>query len=197
MVAFGLAHAACSICVRRKTLCRQPKSKNALNPMLCACLTGPLEIRGNITSYFPMRYDVNWEFFWQSSVLSSARVFGGAGGALVGVAAGLLLAGQLKASDRFAALERRLDALEDNSASKPIPAPGQRPPYEPAPAAEPEPPAVQSAAPPPASPVTPRPPPPQKKAPPPRLSVFKQMGQMFGFAKGVFCSSFSCYAACR
>ena len=29
------------------------------------------------------------------------------------------------------------------------------------------------------------------------LSVFKQMGQMFGFAKGVFCASFSCYAACR
>ena len=29
------------------------------------------------------------------------------------------------------------------------------------------------------------------------LSVFKQMGQMFGLAKGVFCSSFSCYAACR
>ena len=29
------------------------------------------------------------------------------------------------------------------------------------------------------------------------VSVFKQMGQMFGFAKGVFCSSFSCYAACR
>ena len=30
-----------------------------------------------------------------------------------------------------------------------------------------------------------------------KVSVFKQMGQMFGFAKGVFCSSFSCYAACR
>ena len=30
-----------------------------------------------------------------------------------------------------------------------------------------------------------------------RMSVFKQMGQMFGLAKGVFCSSFSCYAACR
>ena len=30
-----------------------------------------------------------------------------------------------------------------------------------------------------------------------KMSVFKQMGQMFGFAKGVFCSSFSCYAACR
>ena len=30
-----------------------------------------------------------------------------------------------------------------------------------------------------------------------RLSVFKQMGQMFGLAKGVFCSSFSCYAGCR
>ena len=29
------------------------------------------------------------------------------------------------------------------------------------------------------------------------MSVFKQMGQMFGLAKGVFCSSFSCYAACR
>ena len=29
------------------------------------------------------------------------------------------------------------------------------------------------------------------------LSVFKQMGQMFGLAKGVFCASFSCYAACR
>ena len=29
------------------------------------------------------------------------------------------------------------------------------------------------------------------------VSVFKQMGQMFGLAKGVFCSSFSCYAACR
>ena len=31
----------------------------------------------------------------------------------------------------------------------------------------------------------------------PEVSVFKQMGQMFGLAKGVFCSSFSCYAACR
>jgi len=30
-----------------------------------------------------------------------------------------------------------------------------------------------------------------------QLSVFKQMGQMFGLAKRVFCSSFSCYAACR
>ena len=30
-----------------------------------------------------------------------------------------------------------------------------------------------------------------------RVSVFKQMGQMFGLAKGVFCASFSCYAACR
>ena len=30
-----------------------------------------------------------------------------------------------------------------------------------------------------------------------RLSVFKQMGQMFGLAKGVFCSSFSYYAARR
>ncbi len=30
-----------------------------------------------------------------------------------------------------------------------------------------------------------------------RLSVFKQMEQMFGQAKRVFCSSFSCYAACR
>ena len=30
-----------------------------------------------------------------------------------------------------------------------------------------------------------------------KLSVFKQMGQMFGLAKGVFCASFSCYAACR
>ena len=29
------------------------------------------------------------------------------------------------------------------------------------------------------------------------LSVFKQMGQMFGQAKRVFCSSLSCYAACR
>ena len=29
------------------------------------------------------------------------------------------------------------------------------------------------------------------------VSVFKQMGQMFGLAKGVFCASFSCYAACR
>ena len=29
------------------------------------------------------------------------------------------------------------------------------------------------------------------------MSVFKQMGQMFGLAKGVFCASFSCYAACR
>ncbi len=29
------------------------------------------------------------------------------------------------------------------------------------------------------------------------VSVFKQMGQMFGLAKGVFCSSFSCYSACR
>ena len=30
-----------------------------------------------------------------------------------------------------------------------------------------------------------------------KVSVFKQMGQMFGLAKGVFCASFSCYAACR
>ena len=29
------------------------------------------------------------------------------------------------------------------------------------------------------------------------LSVFKQMGQMFGLAKGVFCASFSYYAARR
>jgi hypothetical protein len=29
------------------------------------------------------------------------------------------------------------------------------------------------------------------------VSVFKQMEQMFGQAKRVFCSSFSCYAACR
>ena len=29
------------------------------------------------------------------------------------------------------------------------------------------------------------------------LSVFKQMGQMFGLAKGVFCSSFSYYTARR
>ena len=32
---------------------------------------------------------------------------------------------------------------------------------------------------------------------PGEVSVFKQMGQMFGLAKGVFCASFSCYAACR
>ena len=29
------------------------------------------------------------------------------------------------------------------------------------------------------------------------VSVFKQMGQMFGLAKGVFCSSFSYYAGRR
>ena len=92
--------------------------------------------------------------------------FGGAGGALIGLAAGLVLAGQLKVSDRFAAIERRLDALEDSPASKP--APSERPPYEPPPAVQPEPPAVQSAAPPPTSPITPRPPPSQPKAPPPR-----------------------------
>ncbi len=37
----------------------------------------------------------------------------------------------------------------------------------------------------------------RRRRSPSRLSVFKQMGQMFGLAKGVFCSSFSCYAACR
>ena len=29
------------------------------------------------------------------------------------------------------------------------------------------------------------------------VSVFKEMGQMFGLAKRVYCSSFSYYAACR
>jgi len=29
------------------------------------------------------------------------------------------------------------------------------------------------------------------------MSVFKEMGQMFGLAKRVYCSSFSYYAACR